>query len=256
MLSISKRHPWYFAWHFVAVLAALVAAMPAWAAEPATRKAKAKAKVPPPLTEYKGRTIAPTMTYHGADWLIRQSREQEEHCRTLIEALHVKPGDTVCDMGCGNGFYSLEMATLVGEEGRVLAVDIQPEMLHLLKLRAKNAGVANIKPIHGSLVDPKLPEGEVDLILLVDVYHEFSNPEEMLVAMRKALKPRGRLALVEFRLEDPSVPIKLEHKMSKEQIMKEIPPNGFKLVEEFEKLPWQHVMFFEPAEGEDKGTER
>ena len=201
----------------------------------------------PGLTEYKGRTIAPTMTYHGADWLIRESREKEEHCRTLIKALHVKPGDTVCDMGCGNGYYTLKIARLVGKTGRVLAVDIQPEMLHLLKLRAHEQGVTNVTPVQGSIIDPKLPNGEVDLILLVDVYHEFSHPEQMLVEMRKALKPHGRLALVEFRLEDESVPIKLEHKMSKEQIMKEFPPNGFRLVEEFEKLPWQHVMFFEPA---------
>lgn len=213
------------------------------------RAAEADAEaLPPPLTEYKGRVIAPFMTYHGADWLIRDSREREEHCRTLIKALNLKSGETVCDMGCGNGFYALKMAKLVGKTGRILAVDIQPEMLHLLELRAKDAGVGNVEPIQGSAVDPKLPSGKVDLILLVDVYHEFAYPEQMLAAMRKALKPHGRLALVEFRLEDPSVPIKLEHKMSKEQIMKEIPPNGFKLVEEFEKLPWQHVMFFEPAE--------
>lgn len=214
------------------------------AAEPVQRKTKPR--LPPPLKEYKGRVIAPTMSYDGAGWLIRESRERQEHCRTLLEALHVKPGDTVCDMGCGNGFYSLEMASLVGGKGRVLAVDVQPEMLHLLKLRAKKAGMTNIEPIQGTLADPKLPEGEVDLMLLVDVYHEFSHPEQMLAAMHQALKPHGRLVLVEFRLEDPSVPIKLEHKMSKEQIMKELPPNGFKLVEEFEKLPWQHVMFFEP----------
>lgn len=204
--------------------------------------------IPPPLTAYKGRMIAPYMSHEGAGWLIRDNREQQEHCRTLIKALNLKSGETVCDMGCGNGFYALKMAKLVGKTGRVLAVDIQPEMLHLLKLRAEDAGVANVEPIQGSVVDPKLPAGKVDLILLVDVYHEFSHPEQMLTAMRKSLKPHGRLALVEFRLEDPSVPIKLEHKMSKAQIMKEIPPNGFKLVEEFEKLPWQHVMFFEPAE--------
>lgn len=205
------------------------------------------ADIPPALTEYKGRTIAPTMTYHGADWLIRESREKEEHCRTLIKALGVKPGETICDMGCGNGYYSLKLAKLVGKTGRVLAVDIQPEMLHLLKLRTTEQGILNVTPVQGSVVDPKLPEGEVDLILLVDVYHEFSHPEQMLTAMRKALKPHGRLALVEFRLEDESVPIKLEHKMSKEQIMKELPPSGFRLVDEFEELPWQHVMFFEPA---------
>ncbi|HEX7446076.1 MAG TPA: class I SAM-dependent methyltransferase [Pirellulales bacterium] len=206
------------------------------------------AKPPKPLTKYKGRKIAPTMTYHGADWLIRNTREQEEHCDTLIEALKIKPGQAVCDMGCGNGFYTLRMARLVGKDGRVLAVDVQPEMLHLLDLRAKAEQIENIEPIQGTLIDPKLPEGEVDLILLVDVYHEFSHPEQMLQAMRRALKPHGRLALVEFRLEDPEVPIKLLHKMSKAQIMKELPPNGFKLVEEYEKLPWQHVMFFERDE--------
>lgn len=203
---------------------------------------------PAPLTEYKGRTIAPTMTYHGADWLTRKEREQEEHCKTLLKALNVKPGQAVCDMGCGNGFYTLRLAKLVGKQGRVLAVDVQSEMLHLLDLRAKQSRFENIEPIQGTLTDPKLPEGEVDLILLVDVYHEFSHPEQMLRAMRQALKPHGRLVLVEFRLEDPEVPIKLLHKMSKAQIMKELPPNGFKLVEEFEKLPWQHVMFFERDE--------
>lgn len=207
-----------------------------------------EATTPAPLTEYKGRTIAPTMTYQHADWLIRNNREQQEHCKTLLKALNVKPGQAVCDMGCGNGFYTLRLAKLVGKKGRVLAVDVQPEMLHLLDLRAKRALIENIEPVQGTLIDPKLPEGELDLILLVDVYHEFSHPEQMLRSMRRALKPHGRLALVEFRLEDPKVPILLLHKMSKEQILKELPPNGFKLVEEFEKLPWQHVMFFERDE--------
>jgi ubiquinone/menaquinone biosynthesis C-methylase UbiE len=218
-------------------------------------------QTPPALTEYKGRTIAPTMTYHGAAWLVRDNREQEEHCETLLKALKLQPGQVVCDMGCGNGYYTLPMAKLIGKTGRVLAVDIQPEMLHMLDLRAKEARIFNVKPIQSTVVDPKLPEGEVDLILLVDVYHEFSHPEQMLAAMRKALKPSGRVALVEFRLEDPEVPIKLEHKMSKEQIMKEFPPNGFKLVGEFEKLPWQHVMFFgrddaEPAAAEGDGERK
>lgn len=212
-------------------------------------------KIAPALTHYKGRKIAPTMTYHGANWLTRDNREQEEHCETLLKGLKLRPGDVVCDMGCGNGYYTLPIAKLVGKTGRVLAVDIQPEMLHLLDLRAKDAKVLNIEPIQSTVVDPKLPEGEVDLILLVDVYHEFSHPEPMLAAMRKALKPTGRIALVEFRLEDPDVPILLEHKMSKQQIMKEFPPNGFKLVGEFEKLPWQHVMFFGRDDGEEAAKE-
>jgi ubiquinone/menaquinone biosynthesis C-methylase UbiE len=206
---------------------------------------KSDAKIPPPLKSYRGREIAQTMHYTGAPWLVRESRQREEDCRTMLKALRIKEGETVCDMGCGNGFYSLKLAEMVGKKGEVLAVDIQPEMLHLLKLRAKAAGIENIRPILGTTVDPDLPEGKVDLILCVDVYHEFSNPEEMLAAMRKSLKPHGRLALVEFRSEDPKVPILPLHKMSKEQILKELPPNGFKLVEQFDKLPWQHLMFFE-----------
>lgn len=201
--------------------------------------------IPPPLKEYKGREIAQTMHYLGAPWLTRESREREEDCKTMLAALHVKLGDVVCDLGCGNGFYTLKLANLVGEKGRVLAVDIQREMLGLLKDRATEEKISNIEPILGTVVDPKLPAGAVDLVLLVDVYHELSHPEQMLAAIRKSLKPTGRVALVEFRAEDPNVPIKPLHKMSQVQIMKEFPPNGFKLVEEFDKLPWQHLMFFE-----------
>lgn len=201
--------------------------------------------LPPALTQYKGRTIAPTMSSEGAAWLTRESREREEHCQTLLKALKLKPGQTICDMGCGNGFYTLKMARLVGKKGRVLAVDVQPEMLHLLDLRAKQRRVENVEPIAGTLADPRLPAGEIDMILCVDVYHEFSHPEQMLAAMRKALKPKGRLVLVEFRAEDPEVPILPLHKMTKPQVLAELEPNGFKLVESFDKLPWQHVLFFE-----------
>lgn len=212
----------------------------------AVLRAGEEIQIPPPLKGYKGREIAVTMHFLGAPWLTRESREREEECSTLLKALNVKPGMTVCDLGCGNGFYTLELAKLVGERGTVYAVDIQQEMLHLLEERAKAEHFDNIKPVLGSVIDPKLPAGSQDLILLVDVYHEFSHPEHMLRAMRAALKPDGRLVLVEFRLEDPNVPIKLLHKMSKKQILKEIPPNGYKLVEQFDKLPWQHVMFFQP----------
>jgi SAM-dependent methyltransferase len=201
--------------------------------------------VPPALTHYRGREIAQTMHYTGAGWLTREERQQEEDCDTMVSALGVKPGDVVCDMGCGNGFYTLKLAGIVGESGRVIAVDIQREMLGLLEERAQQEKVENIEPILGTVVDPKLPQGETDLVLLVDVYHEFSHPEQMLAAIRKSLKPDGRVALVEFRAEDPLVPIKPLHKMSKEQIMREFPPNGFKLVAEFDELPWQHVMFFQ-----------
>jgi ubiquinone/menaquinone biosynthesis C-methylase UbiE len=209
---------------------------------------------PPALTHYKGREIAQTMHYEGAPWLVRESRQREEDCETLLKVLKVKPGMMVCDMGCGNGFYTIPIARQAAPKGRVLAVDIQVEMLRMLEKRCKEEGVKNIQPIHGTLVDPKLPDGKLDMILLVDVYHEFSHPEHMLKAMRKSLKPDGRLVLVEFRLEDPEVPIKLLHKMSKEQILKEIPPMGFKLVEQFDDLPWQHVMFFEPEAVKESQT--
>jgi ubiquinone/menaquinone biosynthesis C-methylase UbiE len=199
-----------------------------------------------------GREIAQTMHYLGAPWLTRESREREEDCDTLLEALQIQPGHTVCDMGCGNGFYSLRIAKLVGERGRVIAVDIQREMLELLKDGAAAERITNIEPVLGTVVDPKLPAASVDLMLLVDVYHEFSHPEQMLAAIRNSLKPDGRLALVEFRAEDPNVPIKPLHKMSKAQIMKEFPPNGFKLVEEFDKLPWQHLMFFQRDDAHDE----
>ena len=200
--------------------------------------------VPVPLTEYMGRQIAQTMHYEGAPWLVRDSREREERCSLLLANLGLKPGMPVCDMGCGNGFYSLPIARLVGPTGRVLAVDIQPEMLKMLEEREATGKLTNIDTILGLLHDPKLPEGTVDLILLVDVYHEFSHPEQMLTAMRRALKPDGRIALVEYRAEDQNVPIKPLHKMSKQQILKEFPANGFKLVKEFDRLPWQHLMFF------------
>jgi len=207
--------------------------------------------LPPPLQFYKGREIAPYMTYQGAEWLSRKTRQQEEDCTLLLKALKIKPGQVVCDMGCGNGFYTLRMARLVGDKGRVLAVDIQPEMLSMLDKHLKGKHIENVEPVLSRPNDPGLPAGKVDLILLVDVYHEFSYPEQMLRAMRKSLKPRGRIALAEFRLEDPTVPIKLLHKMSKEQILKEYEPNGFKLVEQFDDLPWQHLMFFERDEAAD-----
>jgi ubiquinone/menaquinone biosynthesis C-methylase UbiE len=211
--------------------------------------------VPPALKEYKGREIAQTMHYLGADWLTRESRQREEDCDTMLGALQVKPGDVVCDMGCGNGFYTLKLAELVGKRGKVIAVDIQREMLLLLDDRAKQEKVTNIDTVLGTVVDPKLPKKAVDLVLLVDVYHEFSHPEQMLAAIRKSLKPTGRIALVEFRAEDPNVPIKPLHKMSKEQIMKELPPNGFKLIEQFDKLPWQHLMFFQRDDAPKKEGE-
>ena len=212
---------------------------------------KEEQEIPPGRTSYLGRRIAQTMHYAGAPWLIRESREREEGCSTMLDNLGVKPGMTVCDMGCGNGFYALKLAKLVGEKGRVLGVDIQPEMLTLLKLRAKEAEMLErIQPVLGSVVDPRLPKGKVDLILCADVYHEFSHPERMLKQMRESLSEKGLIVLLEFRAEDPDVPIKRLHKMSKAQVLKEMNANGLKLAKEYDGLPWQHMMFF----GRDKSA--
>lgn len=210
----------------------------------AAQEQQRASKVPPARETYMGRTIAQTMHYRGAPWLIRESRQREEDCEQMLANLGVKPGMTVCDMGCGNGFYALQLATMVGPEGQVLAVDIQSEMLKLLRRRMEQNGIENITPILGSVHNPRLPKRQVDIMLCVDVYHEFSHPEHMLRHMRDALKPDGRIVLLEFRSEDPDVPIKPLHKMSKAQINKELPANGFKLVRQYDKLPWQHMMFF------------
>lgn len=203
-----------------------------------------EAEIPPAPNDYMGRRIAVTMHYAGAPWLVRESREREEECSKLLKALDIKPGQTVCDLGCGNGFYTLQLAGQVGPKGKVWAVDIQQEMLDLLVERAESRGVPNIQPMLGSAISPRLPKGELDLVLIVDVYHEFSHPEQMLKAIRASLGPKGRVALAEYRAEDPDVPIKPLHKMSQRQVMKEYKANGFKLVGQFDELPWQHLFFF------------
>jgi ubiquinone/menaquinone biosynthesis C-methylase UbiE len=216
--------------------------------EPATQSEKQDeptgSSLPEPLESYMGRRIAPTMSFAHAEWLTRNEREQEERCSLLLTNLDLHQGMTVCDVGCGNGFHSLKIAHLIGEKGRVLAVDVQPEMLELLRKRMEAGEIDNITPVLGSYHDPRLPDSSCDLVLMVDVYHEFNYPEQMLAAIRRALRPDGVIALVEFRLEDPEVPIVEVHKMSKEQILKEYSANGFRLVKEFDDLPWQHLMFF------------
>jgi ubiquinone/menaquinone biosynthesis C-methylase UbiE len=213
-----------------------------------------KEKLPQPLTHYMGREIAATMHYTGAPWLVRPSRQREEDCKRLLAALEVKRGQAVCDLGCGNGYYTLRLARLVGPKGKVYAVDIQPEMLKMLLKRAKRQRVANVVPVLGSVDNPRLPEGQIDLVLMVDVYHEFSYPEQMLAAVRKSLKPRGQIALAEFRSEDRKVPILPLHKMSKKQILKEFTANGFRVERQFDKLPWQHLMFFQRETGKQQNA--
>jgi precorrin-6B methylase 2 len=194
---------------------------------------------------YMGREIAQVMGHLGAGWLERPEREREEQPRKLMEALKLKNGDVVADLGAGSGYFTFPMAQKVGPKGKVLAVDIQPEMLDIIRKRSKVGKVKNVEPVLGEEKDPKLPEGEVDLILMVDVYHEFSFPFEMTEAMVKALKPGGRLVFVEYRMEDPRVPIKLVHKMTEKQVIKEMKPHGLKWAETVGTLPRQHIIIFE-----------
>jgi ubiquinone/menaquinone biosynthesis C-methylase UbiE len=202
-------------------------------------------KEPQGLTKYLGRRIASPMGFQHMDWLSRPERIQEENPQEMLDQLGLKPGMVVCDLGSGDGYHTLQMAPKVGPNGRVIAVDIQPQMLQELSRRMIEKKIENIDTIIGELWDPKLDEASVDLVLMVDVYHEFSHPVQMLAAIRKALKPDGLIALVEFRAEDPTVLIRPEHKMTKAQILKEYKANGFKVAKEYERLPWQHLMFMQ-----------
>jgi len=190
-----------------------------------------------------GRVIAPVMSAAGADWLERSERESEESPTKAVALLGLTPGMTVCDLGAGTGYYAVRMARLVGDEGKVYAVDIQPRMLELLGKRLAAAGIKNIQPLLGGETETNLPADSQDLIILVDVYHEFSKPQEMLRSIRKALKDTGRLVLLEFRKEDPKVPIRLEHKMSLAEVKAELEPEGFRIDKVLNTLPWQHLIF-------------
>jgi ubiquinone/menaquinone biosynthesis C-methylase UbiE len=194
---------------------------------------------------YLERIVATPMSHLGASWLVRPERQAEENAEKALSLLGLTEGMTVCDLGCGNGYWTLPMARAVGETGTVYAVDIQPEMLRQLRTRMGKADLKNAKSVLGTVDDPKLPaDAQLDLLLMVDVYHEFSHPESMLWAIRRSLAPNGVIALLEYREEDPNVPIKPLHKMSKRQIMREYAANGLKLVRESNELPWQHLMFF------------
>lgn len=190
-----------------------------------------------------GRVIAPVMSAAGADWLERSDRESEENPSKAVAQLGLKPGMTVCDLGAGTGYYAVRMARLVGESGKVYAVDIQPKMLELLGQRLASAGIRNIQPVLGAEAETNLPPDSQDLIILVDVYHEFSKPQEMLRSIRRSLKADGRLVLLEFRKEDVSVPIRLEHKMSLSEVKAETEPEGFVVDKVLNTLPWQHMIF-------------
>ncbi|MGB0760663.1 MAG: class I SAM-dependent methyltransferase [Rubripirellula sp.] len=213
-------------------------------ANPETKRTERPRPVEESRNSYLGRVLAKPMSHLGAPWLIRPEREEEERASVSFKQLKLAEGMNVCDLGCGNGYWTLPMARDVGKDGKVYAVDIQREMLQKLRQRSSKYKLDNIEPVLGKVDDPNLPANKMDLVLMVDVYHEFSHPESMLWGIRRSLNSKGVVALLEYREEDPRVPIKPLHKMSKRQIMKEYSANGFKLVREYNKLPWQHLMFF------------
>jgi FkbM family methyltransferase len=192
---------------------------------------------------YMGRQIAQVMSHYGIDWLEREEREMEENTTQLLKNLSVKSGMVVADIGAGSGYHSALLSKMVGN-GKVFAVDVEPEMIAYLNARIKQEKLSCIVPVLSTEKNVALPENTVDIILLVDVYHEFSFPYEMALSMRSALKSGGKLVLVEFRAEDLTVPIKTIHKMSEKQSVKELKVAGFIFEKNMDNLPWQHCMVF------------
>lgn len=187
------------------------------------------------------------MSADGAGWLTRPERETEEQPDKALAAIGIARGSTVADIGAGSGYMTWRLAALVGPRGKVYANDIQPRMLDLLRKNIERRHLGNVETVLGAPDDPRLP-GPIDLALLVDVYHEFSEPQKMLEHLRDSLRPKGRLVLVEYRAEDPSVPIRPEHKMTVEQVKREVEPEGYRLDKVLETLPRQHILIFREAE--------
>ena len=191
-----------------------------------------------------GRRFAPVMGYQGAPWLERSEREEEEAPDVALNVLKIPKGASVADIGAGSGYITVRLATRVGPTGRVFANDVQPQMLNILARRLNNANITNVTLVEGTLNDPRLPPASVDLALMVDVYHELSQPQAILRHVRESLKPGGRLVLLEYRKEDPTVPIKPEHKMSVAEAKMEVEAEGFTLSTVDETLPRQHILIF------------
>jgi len=195
-----------------------------------------------------GRTYAHVMGAAGADWLTRPERETEEQPDRALDLIGIAKDSTVADVGAGNGYITWRLAQRVGSKGKVYAVDIQREMLDMLRKNMRDRKIVNVEPVLGAFDDPKLPAGAIDLIVLVDVYHEFSEPQKMLRKMRDSLKPDGRLVLLEYRGEDPAVPIRPEHKMTVQQVKAELEPEGLRLDKLMDDLPRQHILIFRKAD--------
>jgi ubiquinone/menaquinone biosynthesis C-methylase UbiE len=198
----------------------------------------------PGVHPVSGRRFAPVMGYQGAPWLERSEREQEEAPDVALNVLKIPSGASVADIGAGSGYITVRLAARVGPTGRVFANDVQPQMLNILARRLNNANITNVTLIEGTPDDPKLPPASVDLVLMVDVYHELSQPQAILRHLRESLKPGGRLVLLEYRKEDPTVPIKPEHKMSVAEAKMEVEAEGFTLSKVDEALPRQHILIF------------
>src|SRR5260370_6012618 len=191
-----------------------------------------------------GRKYAGVMGARGADWLVRPERAEEEQPDKAIALLGIAKGATVADIGAGNGYMTWRLAERVGPTGKVYANDIQPEMLQMLRQNMQQRKLKNVEPVLGKFDDPKLPANSMDLVLLVDVYHEFSEPQQMLRGIHEAFKPDGRLVLLEYRGEDPTVPIRPEHKMTVAQVRAELEPEGYRVDRVLEDLPRQHILIF------------
>lgn len=193
---------------------------------------------------YMGQEIAQVMGHLGAGWLERPEREKEERTDQLLQALQLKPNNVVADIGAGTGYFTFQISPLV-PQGKVYAVDIQQEMIDFLEKNKAANKAPNVTPILGTISDPKLPDERVDVVLMVDAYHEFSHPREMMQGIVSGLKKGGKVALVEYRAEDPNVPIRPRHKMTVAQARKEMAAVGLTWVETVDVLPQQHLMFFQ-----------
>ena len=191
-----------------------------------------------------GRVYAQTMSVQGAPWLDRRERADEENPDLALRLLRIRKGATVADIGAGSGYITIRMAKIVGPMGKVYASDIQQGMLELLQQNVSKAKLDNVIPVLGAIDDPKLPADSLDLAIMVDVYHEFSEPQKMLQRIREALKADGRLVLLEYRAEDASVPILPDHKMTKAQVKQEVEHEGFRQSRVYDDLPWQHLFIF------------
>jgi SAM-dependent methyltransferase len=198
----------------------------------------------PGVHPVSGRRFASVMGWQGAGWLERSEREAEEEPDKALDALGNLAGLTVADVGAGSEYFTVRLSARVGSKGRVYATDLQPEMLKMLAARLAREQVPNVTLVPGAVDDPRLPASAVDLILMVDVYHEFSEPQKMLRGLRNALKPEGRLVLLEYRKEDPAVPIRFEHKMSVAEARMELEAEGFRFSTVDARLPRQHILIF------------